>query len=450
MSDSPSSQRRVPQDPGAERALLGAVLLRPDTLGMATEEGLVAEDFFVQAHRVLYECFVGLQHEGRPIDGVTVAGRLAERGQLEGVGGLSFLAGLPASTPSAANFKTYLSAVRECALLRRLLATIDEIADNVHRAELSPSSILEEAEKAVFALGQWKRTSSVFPVGAIVDDVYRSIQRRVELRAQGTTLTGVSTGFRDLDGLLQGFQRTDLVIIAARPAMGKTAFALNIASTAALRHGVPVAFFSLEMGKEQLATRMLIAEARIQGGKVREGDLTDHDWARMQGALEALYEAPVYIDDTPSITLAELRTKARRLKAERDLGLVMIDYLQLMKGTGREQSREQEISGISRGLKGLAKELNIPVVALAQINRGVEQRGDKRPMMSDLRESGAIEQDADVIMFLYRDEVYNPNTDQKGVAEVLVRKHRNGSIGDVTLYWHKELTRFDNLERGQG
>ena len=447
MADSHPAARRVPQDPGAERAVLGAILLRPDTMGTAQEEGLVVEDFYVQAHRILYEAFQSLAHEGRPVDAVTLAGRLVERGQLDSVGGLSFLAGLPASTPSAANFKHYVAAVREASLLRHLLGATDEIADSVHRGELAPAMILEEAERAIFALGHWKRTKSLFRVGEVVDDVYRSIQKRVELRAQGITLTGVSSGFRDLDQLLQGFQKTDLIIIAARPSMGKTAFALNIASTAGLRGGVPVAFFSLEMGKEQLATRLLIAEARIPGGKVRDGDLSDHDWARMQGALETLYEAPVYIDDTPGITLSELRGKCRRLASERGLGLVMIDYLQLMSGTGKEQSREQEISGISRGLKGLAKELNLPVVALAQINRGVEQRGDKRPMMSDLRESGAIEQDADVIMFLYRDEVYNPNTDDKGVAEVLVRKHRNGSTGDIKLYWHKELTKFDNLER---
>lgn len=442
--------RRIPSDPGAERAVLGAILLRPDTMAVVEEEGLDVEDFYVESHRRVFEVALELQHEERAIDSVTVVGRLQERGWLERVGGLSFVMGLPASVPSAANFKHYVTSVREQALLRRLLATTEEIDGLVQAAELSPADTLEYAERTIFQLGQFRKTRSMYRVGELVNTVYESIQRRVENRGQ---LTGVPSGFFDLDQMTQGFQRTDLIIVAARPAMGKTAFALNIAANAALPpHGdqspVPVAFFSLEMGKEQLATRLLVARARISGNKVREGNLEGNDWASLQRGLEELYQAPIYIDDTPDITIGELRSKCRRLATQHGLGLVMIDYLQLMRGTGREQSREQEISGISRGLKALAKELNLPVIALAQINRGVEQRGDKRPMMSDLRESGAIEQDADVILFLYRDEVYNPNSDKPGVAEVLVRKHRNGSVGEVELAWHRELTRFDNLMRG--
>ncbi len=436
--------QRIPYDAGAERAVLGAVLLNPDSLGRAQEGGLKEDDFHREPHRLIYRSYVELLRAGEPIDLVSVHARLQSGMHLEAVGGYSYLTGLAGSTPSVAHLLHYVKVVRECALMRSLLSVTTEIQEMVYDGEIDAQQTLESAEEAIFHLGKFRTSRSLTALGGVVAGVLDDLKLRYE---NPTDVTGVTTGFRDLDKMLAGLQRTDLLIVAARPSMGKTAFALNLCANAAMKGGAKTAFFSLEMGNEQLASRMLASEARVGGGRVRTGRLREDDWPAIYQAGANLHAAPIHLDDTPGITLQELRGKCRRLQAERGLDLVIVDYLQLMRGTGKEQSREQEISGISRGLKGLAKELNIPVIALSQLNRGVESRADKRPMMSDLRESGAIEQDADVIMFLYRDEVYNPETDDKGIGEVLIRKQRNGSTGEVRLAWRSDFTRFENLAR---
>ena len=443
MQDATSSrQRQVPHDVGAERAILGAVLINPDSLGRAQEEGLTDEHFYREPHRILFRVFCELDRDHKAIDLVTVAGRLEAVSKLEEIGGYSYLAGLPASTPSVANLAHYVQIVLDNAQLRQLLSRAAEISEEVYAGEKPAQEIIDGAEKAIYEIGEVKLGRSLVPIAPIVVEVFEKIKKRAE---EPDDVVGMPTGFRDLDRKLGGLQETDLIIIAARPAMGKTAFSLNIACRAALDVNAKVALFSLEMGSEQLAGRLLASESRVLAHRIKTGRLRQDDWPMLIEASERLHSAPIFLDDTPALSLAQLWSKCRRLKSEQGLDLVMVDYLQLMKGTGKEQSREQEISGISRGLKGLAKEFKIPVIALSQLNRGVEQRADKRPMMSDLRESGAIEQDADLIMFLYRDEVYNENTELKGIAEVLVRKHRHGDTGDVKLFWRGEYLRFENL-----
>lgn len=436
--------QKPPRDNGAERAVLGAILLNPDTLDRVLEEGLQTQDFSQPSHRVLFDCFADLAREGKAVDVVTVTGRLESISRLESVGGFSYLNSLSSSVPSLANLPHYVQVVREKALLRRLLTVTHTISEDVFSGEHSAEGSLEAAEAAIFALRDSRGSNRMSRLGEVVEEVYNEL----ELRAKSPTdVTGIPSGFRDLDELLAGLQNTDLIIVAARPSMGKTAFALNLVVHAALRNQSAVALFSLEMSKEQLATRMMTSEGRISGSRMRTGKLRKDDWQPLLEAADRLNTARVFVDDTPAMTVAAVRAKSRRLKATQGLDLVVVDYLQLMRGEGNENSREQEISAISRGLKSLAKEMNVPVVALSQLNRGVEQRADKRPMMSDLRESGAIEQDADVIMFLYRDEVYNKTPENQGLAEVLVRKQRNGNIGEVHLAWRGEFARFENLER---
>ncbi len=443
MHDSTQArQRQVPHDVGAERAILGAVLINPDSLGRSQESGLADEHFYREPHRVLFRVFSELDRDHKAIDLVTVAGRLETLGKLEEIGGYSYLAGLPASTPSVANLAHYVQVVMDKAQLRQLLTRAAEMTEEVFAGEKPAQEIIDSAERAIYEIGEVKLGRTLVPIAPIVEAAFETIKKRAE---QPDDVVGLPCGFRDLDRKLGGLQNTDLIIIAARPAMGKTAFALNIACRAALDTNAHVALFSLEMGSEQLAARLLASESRVLAHRIKTGRLHQDDWPMLIEASERLHSAPIFLDDTPSLSLAQLWSKCRRLKSEKGLGLVMVDYLQLMKGTGKEGSREQEISGISRGLKGLAKEFNVPVVALSQLNRGVEQRADKRPLMSDLRESGAIEQDADLIMFLYRDEVYNENTELKGIAEVLVRKHRHGDTGDVKLFWRGEYLRFENL-----
>ena len=439
-------ERRTPQDAGAERAVLGAILLNPRSMDQVAEEGLVIDDFAQPAHQVLFDCFSALTREGKGVDLVTVSSWLADQGKLDEVGGVPYVSGLSGSVPSLANLPHYIDVVREKALLRGLLHTTAGITEDVFASDIVAESVLDAAERRIFELREGRENKSMSRLGDVAEAVYELLRQRAE---SPDDVTGISTGFRDLDVLLAGLQNSDLVILAARPAMGKTAFALNLIAHASLRAATTCAFFSMEMSKEQIATRLLTSESRVSGSRVRTGKLLQDDWAPLLRATESLDKAQVFIDDTPGMTVAAIRARCRRIKAQHGLGLVAVDYLQLMRGEGREQSREQEISAISRGLKHLAKELNIPVVALSQLNRGVEQRADKRPLMSDLRESGAIEQDADVIMFLYRDEVYHPDTpDNKGMAEVLVRKQRNGSIGEVPLAWRGEFARFENLEAG--
>ena len=445
MNDTVGSQQRsIPHDVGAERAILGAILLHPDSLGRAQEKGLAEDSFYREPHRLLFRVYSDLDRDQKAIDLVTVAGRLESLGKLEVIGGYSYLAGLPASTPSVANLVHYVQVVLDKSQLRTLLTRAAEIAEEVYAGEKPAQEIIDDAERSIFNIGETTVGKTLLPLGGIVEKAFEDIKRRAEAPDD---VHGISTGFRDLDRRLGGLLPTNLIILAARPAMGKTAFALNMVCRTALDANANVAVFSLEMGSEQLAGRLLASESRVLANRMKTGRLHQDDWPMLIEASERLYSAPIFLDDTPSITLAQLWSKCRRLKSEKGLDHVVIDYLQLMKGTGKEGSREQEISGISRGLKGLAKEFNIPVIALSQLNRGVEQRADKRPMMSDLRESGAIEQDADQIMFLYRDEVYNENTELKGIAEVLVRKNRHGDIGDTKLFWRGEYLRFENLAR---
>ena len=447
MNDVTASRgRAIPHDVGAERAILGAILLNPDSLGRAQESGLVEDSFYREPHRLLFRVFSELDRDHKAIDLVTVAGRLESLNKLEVIGGYSYLAGLPASTPSVANLSHYVQVVLDKSQLRVLLTRAAEIAEEVYSGERPAQEIIDSAERAIFEIGDVKLGRTLVPLGGVVEQVFEELKARAEAPDD---VHGISTGFRDLDVKIGGLLPTNLIILAARPAMGKTAFALNIVCRSALDGGAHVAVFSLEMGSEQLAGRLLASESRVLANRMKTGRLHQDDWPMLIEASERLYSAPIYLDDTPSISLSQLWSKCRRLKSEKGLDLVVVDYLQLMKGTGKEGSREQEISGISRGLKGLAKEFNIPVIALSQLNRGVEQRADKRPMMSDLRESGAIEQDADQIMFLYRDEVYNENTEMKGIAEVLVRKNRHGDIGDVKLFWRGEYLRFENLARDE-
>jgi replicative DNA helicase len=440
----PISPQPPPRDQGAERAVLGAILLNPDTLDQVLENRLQTTDFSQPAHRLLFDCFTDLAREGKAVDVVTVTGHLEGRAKLEAIGGFSYLNGLSSAVPSIANLPHYVSVVQEKAMLRRLLTITHEISEGVYSGENSAEANLEAAEAKIFGLRDARGGSRMAALADVVTAVYSQLKERAE---NPTEVTGIPTGFRDLDVLLAGLQNSDLIIVAARPAMGKTAFALNLVTHAALRHKSSVAVFSLEMAKEQLATRMLISEGRISGNRMRTGKLGIDDWPALMEATERLSEARVFIDDPPAMTVSAIRSKCRRLAAQHGLDLIVVDYLQLMRGDGSEHSREQEISSISRGLKSLAKEMQVPVIALSQLNRGVEQRADKRPLMSDLRESGAIEQDADVIMFLYRDEVYNKSPDNQGMAEILVRKQRNGTIGEVELAWRAEYARFENFER---
>jgi len=443
-----ASGRREPQDPVAERALLGSILLSPESLHEAREHSLDPDHFSQEPHRLLYRCFLDLSTKGEPVDLVTVSGYLEERSNMQKVGGFSYLTGLSSGVPSIANFPSYVRAVLDKAVQRQLLATARDIEAGVYAGELSAAQSLESAEKQIYDLGQAHQTSKLHRIATVVEDVYETLEQRFKCPEE---VTGVPTGFRDLDALLTGLQPSDLVIVAARPSMGKTAFALNLISNAALMADASVAFFSLEMSKEQLATRLLCADARVSGQRVRTGKMLQEDWPPLTASLKRLSQTQIFIDDMPNIPVSEMRGKCRRLKAEGKLDLIVVDYLQLMRPDremiSRNASREQEISSISGGLKAIAKELQVPVVALSQLNRGVESRADKRPMLSDLRESGAIEQDADVIMFLYRDEFYNEASEKRGLAEVLVRKQRNGPIGDIELAWRAEITRFENLAR---
>ena len=444
-SHSSNQVRGTPQDTSAERAVLGATLLSNDRLERAAERGLGADDFFQPGHQLLFDTFTDLARQGRAIDMVTVTGRLEEQGRLESAGGYAHLAGLSAAVPSVANLDEYISRVIEKSMLRRLLETSRQIAADVLEGDSEANESIERAESKILELREGRDSGKLSRLNDVVEEVYETLRRRAE---SPEDVTGIPTGYRDLDTLLSGLQPSDLVILAARPSMGKTAFSLNLTAHATLRHGSTAAFFSMEMSKEQIAARMMTSEARISGSRMRTGKLRQDDWTPLLGAVERLEQAELFIDDTPAMTVGAVRAKCRRVKAMRGLDLIVVDYLQLMRSDDKMQSREQEISSISRGLKALAKEMHVPVVALSQLNRGVEQRADKRPMMSDLRESGAIEQDADVIMFLYRDEVYNKTPDNQGLAEVLVRKQRNGAIGEVHLAWRGEFARFENLERG--
>lgn len=434
-------QKVPPQQIEAEQSLLGGILIESQGLPAALEV-LRGEEFYRDAHRTIFQAFQELFQRNEPIDLITTTEYLTEKNRLDKVGGATYLASLTEMVPSAANVAAYARIIHDKALLRKLIQTANEITALCYGGGKNVEEILDQTEAAIFAVTESRIRTSYSPLKDIVKKSIENIERFQEYREM---VTGVASHYTDLDKLTAGFQPSDLIIIAARPSMGKTALALSIARNVAMVGGIPVGVFSLEMSKEQLAMRLLCAEARVDSHKIRTGFLSQQECVKMLNAAGKFMDTPMYIDDTPAISVLELRAKARRMKADRGLGLVVVDYLQLMQGRQGVERREQEISDISRSLKGLAKELNVPVIALSQLNRKVEERNQKRPLLSDLRESGAIEQDADVIAFIYRDEVYNRDSPDKGIAEIEISKHRNGPIGRVKLKYIDTYTRFENL-----
>lgn len=427
----------------AEQAVLGGLMLDKDAWDKVAD--IINEaDFYRQDHRLIYDTIGELSNENHPIDVVTVSEWLENKNELDNVGGLSYLSALANNTPSAANIQAYAKIVRERSILRQLIHVANEIGECAFNPEGRDSTqLLDKAEQLVFEIAdQGKRGQRGFQ--PIKDLLVNVVDRIDTLSYLETPITGIPTGYTDFDQKTSGLQASDIIVIAGRPSMGKTALAMNIAETVAIESKVPVAIFSMEMPAEQLVMRMLSSLGRVDQQKVRTGKLDDDDWPRLTSAMNILSEAPLYIDDTPALSPMELRARARRLKREHGLGMIVIDYLQLMHVPVSKENRATEISEISRSLKALAKEMNVPVLALSQLNRSLEQRTDKRPVMSDLRESGAIEQDADVIVFIYRDEVYNDDSPDKGSAEVIIAKQRNGPIGKVRLTFLGQYTRFEN------
>ncbi|MCI8384624.1 MAG: replicative DNA helicase [Clostridia bacterium] len=433
-----------PNDLEAEQAIIGSMLTDKDAV-ISSVEVLKEEDFYREDNRAIYSAILNLYNRAEPIDIITVKAELESMGKFEQVGGLEYLAELPEKVPTTANALKYIKIVEEKATLRNLIKTANEIIELGYDPTEEVEDIMEGAEKKIFNIMQNKNQKGYTPIKDILVDSFTELE---ELYNRKQHITGVPTGFAELDYKTAGFHGSELILIAARPAMGKSAFALNIATNAAVKSGVPVAIFSLEMSKEQMVNRILCSEAMVDSNKVRTGKLEEDDWTKLAGAIGPLSEAEIYIDDTPGISVMEIRAKCRKLKLEKNLGMVVIDYLQLVQGSNkRGGSREQEISEISRSLKILAKEIGVPVIALSQLSRAVEQRPDHRPMLSDLRESGAIEQDADIVMFLYRDDYYNQDSEKKDIAEVIMAKHRGGSTGTVELLWLGSYTKFVNLER---
>ncbi len=433
--------RKVPpQNLEAESSVLGGILLENEAVNQVLEL-LRPEDFYRESHRKVFRAIVELSDRSEPVDLITLSDFLKNRGELEAVGGTAYLASLADFVPTAANISYYARIVREKSILRRLINVATEVATRGYDGTGNVDELLDSAEKAIFDITEQKIKGSFVKVGDMMKDSIKMVEKLFERK---TMITGVPTGFTELDTTTAGLQPADLIIIAARPGMGKTAFSLNIASHAA-SSGYGVAIFSLEMAKEQLALRLLCSEARVDNSKVRTGYLQDRDFPKLATAAGRLHDWLIYIDDTPAISVLELRAKARRIAKDKEkkLGLIIVDYLQLMRGTGSAQNREQEISEISRSLKALAKELRIPVLAVSQLNRRVEDRTDKTPQLSDLRESGAIEQDADVIAFIYREAAYNPKSDNK-TATITIAKQRNGPTGEITLTFLNDITRFEN------
>ncbi|QAU27963.1 replicative DNA helicase [Heyndrickxia coagulans] len=436
--------RIPPQNIEAEQAVLGAIFLEPSAFITASEI-LTAEDFYRNAHQEIFQVFAKLNDAGKAVDLVTVAEELSATRQLEDAGGLSYLSELAASVPTAANIAYYAGIVAEKALLRRLIRTATHIAQEGYTREDDVDELLDEAERSIMEVAQRKNAGDFKHIKDVLVSTYDNIEM---LHNRKGDVTGIPTGFYELDRMTAGFQRNDLIIVAARPSVGKTAFALNIAQNVGTKTEENVAIFSLEMGAEQLVMRMLCAEGNIDAQRLRTGALTDEDWRKLTMAMGSLSNSGIYIDDTPGVRVTEIRSKCRRLKQEHGLGMVVIDYLQLIQGSARSrENRQQEVSEISRSLKALARELEVPVIALSQLSRGVEQRQDKRPMMSDIRESGSIEQDADIVAFLYREDYYEQDTENKNIIEIIIAKQRNGPVGTVQLAFIKEYNKFVNLER---
>jgi replicative DNA helicase len=442
-----SSHKLPPQHIEAEQSVLGGILIENEAINRVTEI-LDADDFYRDAHGKIFNALINLSERDEPADLITMTNELRKTDQLDSVGGASYLASLIDSVPTAANIEYYAKIVKEKAILRKLIQTSTEIITQSYEDRGDVEGFLDEAERAIFEISEKRVRPSFYPIREIVKASFATIEKLFQKKE---AVTGVPSGFKELDRMTAGFQPSDLIIIAGRPSMGKTAFCLDVAEYAAIDNKIPVAIFSLEMSKEQLVIRMLCSQAHVEGTRLRTGYLNESDWPKLTIAAGNLSEAPIYIDDTAALSALELRAKARRLKADRGLGMVIVDYLQLMKGRARVESRQQEISEISRSLKALAKELNIPVIAVSQLSRKTEERTGNRPQLSDLRESGAIEQDADLIVFIYRDEIYNRSEDNpnRGKAEVIIGKQRNGPIGKIDLAFLDKFTTFKDLYKGE-
>ena len=433
-----------PHDIEAEQAILGCMLIDQDAISDAIEV-LKPEDFYRDDHKYIYEAMLNLYTKGEPIDIITVKDELTSMQKFEAVGGIEYLATLPDRAPLVANSDKYIKIVEEKSILRKLIKTATEIEGLGYAQNEEVDNVIDQAEKKIFDIMQNKNQKGYTPIKDVLVETFAELEK---LYNQKQPVTGIATGFTDLDNRTAGLHNSDLILIAARPAMGKSAFALNIATNAAINEKVPVAIFNLEMSKTQLVNRMLCSEAMVDSNKVRTGKIDEEDWIKLATALGPLSEAPIYIDDTPGISISEIRAKCRKLKLEKNIGLVVIDYLQLIQGSGKKNSsREQEISEISRSLKIIAKELDVPVIALSQLSRESEKRQDHKPMLSDLRESGAIEQDADLVMFIYRDDYYNQDSEKKNIAEIILAKHRAGATGTIELLWMGSYTKFANLDK---
>jgi len=445
MSGGASGFTRIPPHSiEAEESVIGGILLDNEAFDRIADV-VKPEDFYVERHARILSAMASLSESAMPMDAVTIAERLRQRGDLERIGGVAFLLELSERVPTAANVEHYARIVKEKATIRRLIRASTEIIERAYDTSVEPDDYVDRAEQAIFEISEQSRHAGPVRVSGLVLESLAKIDRLIERKS---TITGVPTGFDDLDRMTAGFQPSDLIIVAGRPSMGKTAFCLNIASNVALNANTGVAVFSLEMSADQLVMRMLCSLAQLDLARVRVGHIQDREYKKIAQAVGQLGEASIYIDDTPALSVMELRARARRLRRDpaANLGLIVVDYLQLMRGRG-EDSREQEISNISRSLKALAKELALPIIALSQLNRQVELRADKKPVMADLRESGAIEQDADVIAFIYRDEVYHPDSAEQGIAEILIAKQRNGPIGNVRLSFQKQFALFSSLSQ---
>ena len=438
-------KRILPHSAEAEQSVIGSMIMDREAIVVASEL-IAGEDFYNKQYGILFETMVELNEEGSPVDLVTLQNRLKEKDVPPEVSSLEFVRDLITAVPTSANIKYYANIVAEKSTLRKLIRLNEEIANTCYAGKENLEYILEDTEKRVFQLVQKRNTGDFVPIRQVVMNAMDKIETAAKNKG---SVTGIPTGFTDLDYRTAGMQPSDLVLIAARPSMGKTAFVLNIAQHVAFKKNKTVAIFSLEMSKEQLVNRMFSLESSVDAQKLRTGQLNDQEWERLIESAGVIGRSNLIIDDTPGISISELRSKCRKFKLEHDLSMIIIDYLQLMSGSGRSDSRQQEISDISRSLKSVARELSVPVLALSQLSRAVEQRPDHRPMLSDLRESGAIEQDADVVMFIYRDDYYNHDTDKKGVSEIIIAKQRNGPIGTIELAWLPEYTKFANLEHSR-
>ena len=436
-------KRILPHSMEAEQSVIGSMIMDREAIVVASEL-VTGEDFYSRQYGILFETMVELNDEGKPVDLVTLQDRLKEKDVPPEVSSLEFVRDLITAVPTSANIKYYAGIVAEKATLRKLIRLNEEIANTCYAGKESLEVILEDTEKKIFEVVQKRNTGDFVPIRQVVMNAMERIERASKNKG---AVTGIATGFADLDYRTAGMQPADLVLIAARPSMGKTAFVLNIAEHVAFKLNRTIAIFSLEMSKEQLVNRLFSLESKVDSQHIRTGQLSDQEWEKLIESAGVIGKSNLIIDDTPGISIAELRSKCRKYKLEHDLSMIVIDYLQLMSGSGRTDSRQQEISDISRSLKAIARELSVPVLALSQLSRAVEQRPDHRPMLSDLRESGAIEQDADVVMFIYRDEYYNHDTERPGIAEIIIAKQRNGPIGTVELAWLPNYTKFANLER---